>query len=267
MVYANKVSAITAAGFGDVQAEADKLLNDFRSSYGTTTATNFTSTITLATSWPIGTKVAVILVLADSKIGATTVTAATVTCNAASAIPGDTLTITDLSAIEATAVGQGNGKYLAGYFTSAASIPTGTTFTITFTAPAVLGAKISRVIIGEYWTPTYNTGFGMEVGYDDTSSAERTQAGDLYTINGPSTKTLTFSLEYLHETDKFHFYKILGLCGKRTPIFVSLFPDGTTQQEDEKEQMYSIYGKFTDLTTITHTMWTMYSSSVSLEEI
>lgn len=131
------------------------------------------------------------------------------------------------------AVGQGGGKYVAAYITLPAAA---TTFTIAFSKTV----KVSRFIIGNYWSPTYNTSFGVQVGYEDLSTTERLQGGDLYTTLGPRYKTINFELSYLTDTDKFKLFDIIKLIGKSRPMFISIFPQDT---DKEKEQMYSIYGK------------------------
>lgn len=154
-------------------------------------------------------------------------------------------------------VGFGGGKYIAKYYTLASNT---TSFTVTFSS----SVKVSKFIVGNYWSPTYNTSFGVQVGYEDASSSERLQSGDLYTTVAPRNKTLQFDLQYLDESDKFQLFDILRSCGKVTPMFVSIFPEDTDKQ---KEQMYSIYGKLSNLNAISYSMYTIYTSSIQLQEI
>lgn len=239
IIYSNKATAVSGTFIGN----SSNLLNEYKSSTATLNAASFTVTAVMPSGTPIG----IVLLLAET----TGSISMTVSGTGVSASASDT------SVGSSSVTGFGGEKYLAAYCTTSA-----TTGTITITIPS--GTKISRVIVGEYWSPVFNTPFGLSVGYNDASTQERTQSGDLYTINAPRNKVLTFSLPNLTDSDKFKFFDILKSYGKRTPIFVSLFPSDTDQ---EKEQMFSIYGKFTDLTTITHSMWTIYSSSISLEEI
>lgn len=244
IVYANKATAIGGSWSSGLAAN---LLNDFKSSTATLSGVSFTITATLANNRPC----AVILMLAKTT-GSISMTiqgsgVPSTTVNDTSSSNGGTL----------GTLGYTGGKYIAAYFTSSGSVSS-----ISVTIPS--DTEISRVIVGEYWSPTYNTSFGVSSGFSDMSTTERTQAGDLYTISAPRNKTLSFDLSYLGENDKFKMYDLIKSCGKITPIFVSIFPNNT---DKEKEQIYQIYGKFTDLSSITNTMWTQYSSSVSLEEI
>jgi hypothetical protein len=166
--------------------------------------------------------------------------------------------VTDSTVTNVTSLpsGYGGGKYIAVYLTN---VTARTTFTVTFSA----SVKVSRFIVGNYWSPKYNIPYGVSVGFSDTSSTERLQGGDLYSSSGPRHKTLSFELEYLHESDKFNLYKILKTIGKTGYVFVSAFPGDI---DKEREQMYSIYGKFSDLNAIVYSQYTRYTSSVSIEE-
>lgn len=242
IVYANRATAVS----GDTNGLS---LNDYKSS----TYTTSTATVTITTSGIVAGNVAVMVMLAErvnsitaSITGNGGLVAASVTEDSASNINSST-----------GVIGYGGGKYVTVYTTC-----TGSVTSIVLTIPS--GTKISRIIVGNYWTPTYNTQFGVSVNYVDNSSAERLQSGDLFTQNAPRHKTLSFDLQYLNEADKFILFDIMKSLGKITPIFVSVFPD---DDDKDKEQMYQIYGKFSDLGGISHTMFTMYASSIQLEEI
>jgi hypothetical protein len=155
------------------------------------------------------------------------------------------------------ASGYGGGKYVTIYLYGVP--PNTTTFTLTFNT----SVKVSRFILGNYWSPKYNIPFGISTGFQDLSSSERMQSGDLYSTPGPRNKTLQFELEYLAETDKFTFFSILKTLGKSGYLFISAFPE---DKDPEREQMYSIYGKLSTLSGITYSQYTRYTSSVEVEE-
>lgn len=123
--------------------------------------------------------------------------------------------------------------------------------------------EVSSLICGSYWSPTYNTSFGIEIGIVDTSEQDRTHSGNLITTANTQHKTLSFDLSFLNSTDRDYLWKILKSCGKRKSVFVSLFPEDT---EASKEALYQIYGKFSDLATLVHPMYSVYASSVQIEE-
>lgn len=175
-----------------------------------------------------------------------------------------TMTVTGFTAeTEATSTtstslpsGYGGGKYVVLYLTN---LTARTSFTVTFSA----SVKVSRFIVGNYWSPKYNIPFGISVGYNDTSTSERLQGGDIYSTPGPRNKTMQFALEYLTDVDKFQFFSILKTVGKLGCVFVSAFPE---DEDQEREQMFSIYGKLSNLSAITYAQYTRYASSVELEE-
>ena len=153
-------------------------------------------------------------------------------------------------------VGYGGTKYIALYTTVSAA----TSFTVTFSQ----SVKVSRFIVGNYWEPKYNTSFGISVGHDDLTQYERLQSGDLYATLGPRHKTLSFELQYIDTSEKFTLYQILRGIGKTKPIFISAFPDNSADRE--QEQMYSIYGRLTNLPPISYRIFSMYQSQFELQE-
>ncbi len=167
------------------------------------------------------------------------------------------VTETTTSNFTGQTAGYGGGKYIAKYFT----VPVGTSsFAVSFSS----NVKVSKFIVGNYWSPKYNTGYGVQVGYEDSTTNERLQSGDLYSTLGPRHKTLQFDLQYMDETDKFQLFDIQRSIGKTKSVFVSVFPEDSDKQ---REQMYSIYGKFTGLNAISYAMYSMYSSGIQIEEI
>lgn len=233
IVYANKLTAATGG------STPQNLLNDYKSQ--TSTATTFTLTTSSLTG-----KVAVVAMLSE------TTSSVTMTVNSTSTTESTTSTISSSASI-----GYGGGKYVVVYLTLAAAT---TSFTVTFNT----SVKVSRFIVGNYWSPTYNTSFGISVGYEDQSSTERLQGGDLYTTSGPRHKTMSFDLQYVTDSEKFFLFDLVKQLGKSKAIFVSAFPEDS---DKEREQMYSIYGKFSSLPQISYAMFTKYTSSLQLEEI
>lgn len=217
----------------------DNTLNDYKSRFST--GTTFTLTTTALTG-----PIAIVAMLTEA-VGSVTMT-----------VTGQTaVTEATTSSYSGQTVGYGGGKYIVKYFTPTAGT---TSFTVTFGS----SVKVSRFIVGNYWAPKYNTGFGVQTGFTDSTNVERLQSGDQYVTLAPRNKTLQFDLQYMDESDKFQLFDIIRSIGKTKPVFVSLFPQDTDQQ---KEQMYSIYGRFSNLSNISHVMYSMYSSSLQLEEI
>lgn len=163
----------------------------------------------------------------------------------------------------------GSFKYSYGVGTSARRYFTQTTcqslaITITDTSPAAAYAEISRLIVGTYWSPVYNTEFGISVDINDLSSHSRTQAGNLITDTNTITKSLSFSLNYMTASDRDIMFKIMLLNGKRRSIFVSIFPEDT---DSTKEVIHQIYGRLSDSPSINHPMYSIYATAIKLDEV
>jgi hypothetical protein len=125
--------------------------------------------------------------------------------------------------------------------------------------------ECSRLIVGKYWSPKYNTSYGMTAGTKDLSSSTRSEAGDLVSSVGYKFSTLSFDLKWLTKDDRAIVNKIVRTLGTQKAMFVSLFPNNS--DDWEKEQLYQIYGKISQLPGIDHSIFEMYSSQLDLEEV
>jgi hypothetical protein len=158
----------------------------------------------------------------------------------------------------------GGGSHARIWFSSDVTC-TGLIITIADTANSNSYLEASRLIVGKSWSPKYNTEFGIEVAVKDLSSQSRTESGDLITTRGVRYKTLNFNLNWLTYTDRTTFVNLLKTNGLSRPLAISLFPNNTNDWD--AEGLYQIYGKLTDTAAVTHPMFTVYTSSVSIEEI
>lgn len=125
--------------------------------------------------------------------------------------------------------------------------------------------EVSRIVAGSYWSPKYNTSFGLSTGSQDLSQHQRSESGDLITNRGIRYRNMRFDLNWLPPEDRLEFTRILRGNGLPRPLFISLFPDNA--QDYEKEQAHQIYGKLSQLSDITHPIFEMYSTSIDIEEI
>lgn len=125
--------------------------------------------------------------------------------------------------------------------------------------------EVSRLIIGNYWSPVYNTAYGLSTTQKDLSEHSRTESGDLVTYRGVRYNTMTFDLNWLTPSDRLSFNQIVKGNGLPKPLFISLFPDNPT--DFDKEQAHQIYGKLSQLGAVSHPIFEMYSTQVEIEEI
>jgi hypothetical protein len=119
--------------------------------------------------------------------------------------------------------------------------------------------------MGQYWSPKYNTGYGMTNSMKDLSTHERTESGDLVSQRGPRYSALTFDLKWLDPTDRIQLTRIMLGNGLPRPLLISLFPDNGTQTE--MERAHQIYGKMVTLPGITYDMLDIYSTQFDIEEV
>jgi hypothetical protein len=124
--------------------------------------------------------------------------------------------------------------------------------------------EVSRMVAGSYWSPTFNTSYGIPVTYKDLSSNARSDAGDLITTIGTRAKSISFDLASMLASDKQRFSQIVKGNGLPRPLFISIFPNDT---DTDKEQTYQIYGKLTNLGALSQPNALLYSSQLEIEEI
>jgi hypothetical protein len=158
----------------------------------------------------------------------------------------------------------GSGAYARIWFPTAQTC-TGLTIVINDTSNPAGYIEASRLVVGDYWTPTYNTSFGLMSAPKSLSSTMRTESGDLVTNRGIQYNSMSFDLTWLTPADRLVFIKIIKSNGLNKPLLISLFPDAA--EDFDKEQTYQIYGKLTQIPDLTHPMYSMYSSKVEIEEI
>lgn len=157
----------------------------------------------------------------------------------------------------------GGGKHARCYVPNSTTI-TGITIELVDTSNTDGYVEAARMVAGEYWSPRYNTSYGLSVEPVDLSKHERTEAGDLITTINPKFNKMAFDLKYMDTDDRASFIKILRSNGLVKPIFVSLFPYTT---DVNLERDFQIFGKLSPASPIIHPIYSMYSSQVLMEEI
>lgn len=124
--------------------------------------------------------------------------------------------------------------------------------------------ELSRLVIGSYWSPKFNTSFGLSTTFKDLSTHERSVSGDLLTLRGIRYRSMQFDLRWLTPEDRLQFTRILKGNGMSKALAISLFPDNS--EDWDKEQSHQIYGKLSQLSDIQHPMFGIYSTTVDIEE-
>jgi hypothetical protein len=137
--------------------------------------------------------------------------------------------------------------------------------TITDTSNADGYIELARLIVGDYWSPQYNTSFGLSTNTVDLSENLRTESGNLVTNRGTQFKKMSFELSYLTPTDRQSLNAIIKGNGIAKAIFISLFPENSVDYD--VEGLHQIYGKLSQLSAITYSHSDIYNTSIELEEV
>lgn len=124
--------------------------------------------------------------------------------------------------------------------------------------------EAARLVVGPYWSPTYNADYGVQVSAVDNSRNERNDAGDLKTDRGTISKTLGFDLSGMPNVDRTNLWYIIVGSGKHTPVFVCIFPES---DDDAGEQIYQIFGKLSRQSSLTHQFADRHSTQIEIEEV
>ena len=124
--------------------------------------------------------------------------------------------------------------------------------------------EASNLVIGQYWSPVYNADYGAALSFRDTSKHSRNDSGDLMTKRGARYKRLTFVLSTMQTSDRTTLTEILIRNGMAVPLYISLFPEST---DDQEKQIYQVYGKLTKLSAISRYKFGLDKGAVEIEEI
>jgi len=98
----------------------------------------------------------------------------------------------------------------------------------------------SRLVIGPWWEPARNASYGAQAQLVDSSTTERTEAGDLVAERGPVHESLSFDLKFLAESDRATLMQLLRRFGTSRNFFLSLRPADSAAAA---ERDHMVYGK------------------------
>jgi hypothetical protein len=124
--------------------------------------------------------------------------------------------------------------------------------------------ELSRILMGNYWSPAISAEYGYSVEIVDTSTSSRNLSGTLATSKGTLHKCLKFTLPYMQDTDRTAFLRIQSTNGMYKSMFISLFPNDV---DPNNEQTYQVYGRLSNLDSINHPNYGQFTSSVTIEEV
>lgn len=124
--------------------------------------------------------------------------------------------------------------------------------------------EVGRLVIGDYWTPINNIERGMAMIAKDTSSHNRSGAGDLITIPGSKNREITMNMAMMELQDRATMWSIMLANGKTRPVFISIFP---ADPDPQLEHDHMIYGKLTDTSSFVANTYSAYTAPMGISEI
>ena len=124
--------------------------------------------------------------------------------------------------------------------------------------------EISRLVVGNYWSPEHNAEYGAQLQLQDASEDYRTSAGDLKTQIRPTSDKLSINLAHLTPTDRARFMRILRENGKGKAMLFSLFPENP---DPLLEQDHMLYGKASNIDAVATPYFETYSAPLQIEGI
>ena len=117
------------------------------------------------------------------------------------------------------------------------------------------------LVIGEYYEFNYNPNYGANIKAKFSDKEERSQAGDLITIQGNLTKSLNFNLGWINAQGRDQVANMFKQS--TTPIFISMFPEDS---DITREQDGQIYGKIQS-SGYNHSFYNNYATTIPVKEI
>ncbi len=107
--------------------------------------------------------------------------------------------------------------------------------------------EFAYLLLGTYWSPAKNIGYGASVTPVDRSKSEYDDASNLRTERGTRSRVLAAEFKNMPDADTEKLWDILWYSGTNLPLFISMQPANSTPKS---EQMYSMVGKLTKMSRI-----------------
>ncbi len=121
---------------------------------------------------------------------------------------------------------------------------------------------VTRIYVGRALQPSINFSYGHSIGWLSTTKKKRTSGGTLYAKKQARPRQVTFTLDWISEQDRPHFFNAINKTGDDTDWYVSMYPEAGGQ----KEQHYAFACMFTSLPKFTSGFTNNYQGSYALEE-
>jgi hypothetical protein len=124
--------------------------------------------------------------------------------------------------------------------------------------------EAGRLVLGDYWTPTYNPEYNATYEWVDTTKNDRNDNGDSWSDQGFKYKKLTMNFSLMPIADRKRMSDLLRVNGLTSPFFLSIFPGDA---DIEKEHAHQAYGKLSSMSRISLPSFDRYAWPLEIEEV
>lgn len=124
--------------------------------------------------------------------------------------------------------------------------------------------EAARLVVGDAFTTRYNVSQGLEISFEDSTENVRTDAGNLVSDMGYKYKVVSADLDVMTPAERAAWWKLCAYVGTGVPVFFSV-ETGNTDKQTELD--YSVYGKFSKVSTVAAKSYQIYSTPLEIEGI
>ncbi|OUR62063.1 hypothetical protein A9Q74_06335 [Colwellia sp. 39_35_sub15_T18] len=121
---------------------------------------------------------------------------------------------------------------------------------------------IGRIFAGRALQPKINFSYGHKSGWISQTEKRRTAGGSVHAKKKARPRKLSFSLKYLDELDRPHFYNAIQRVGDDTTWYISMFPGVGGQ----KERQYAMSCMFEILPEIDGAFYNNFKADFTIRE-
>jgi hypothetical protein len=100
--------------------------------------------------------------------------------------------------------------------------------------------EVSRVYVGEAFSPDKNMSYGLGLTPTSTSAPFRTDAGDRRVVRGTKGSKLEIELGHMTERDRSFFWDMLVANGIDVPAIIDLDPGAASAERARDHRMYGV---------------------------
>jgi len=124
--------------------------------------------------------------------------------------------------------------------------------------------EVSRIYVGEAFTPDKNPSYDPGLTPTTTSTQFRTDASDLRVVRGTKGKQLEVEMGSMTERDRAYFWDMLVTNGLDVPAIVDLYPGDASV---ERARDHRLYGVLVQLSTMRRPSFSKHMTTLSWESM